>query len=138
MIVPALMRLRAIKIMPTSTGATTMTGYTVMTGTTSLGDVLVNVSSMTVYTFTNDTADMSNCNDTCAQTWIPVTVTEGIVPVAAPGIIGTLGVITRTDGTYQVTFNDMPLYTYSQDSQPGDVKGQGVGNRWYVVPVNQP
>jgi len=39
----------------------------------------------------------------------------------------------RTDGTYQVTANDMPLYYWYEDKQPGDVLGQGVGDVWWVL-----
>ncbi len=37
------------------------------------------------------------------------------------------------DGTYQVTYNGMPLYYYIDDKAPGDVTGQGKGEVWYVV-----
>ncbi len=49
------------------------------------------------------------------------------------GLQGTFGVITRSDGGRQVTFNGIPLYLYAKDVKPGDTNGQGVGNIWFVV-----
>ena len=37
------------------------------------------------------------------------------------------------DGSEQATYNGWPLYYFAQDSAPGDVNGQGVGDVWYVV-----
>jgi predicted lipoprotein with Yx(FWY)xxD motif len=47
--------------------------------------------------------------------------------------MGTLGVTERTDGTYQVTYNDMPLYYWIKDVVPGDATGQNVGEVWFIV-----
>ena len=40
---------------------------------------------------------------------------------------GKLSVVDRPDGTSQVTFNGMPLYSFVQDS-PGQVTGDGVSD----------
>jgi hypothetical protein len=50
-----------------------------------------------------------------------------------PGISGTLSAIDRTDGSQQMTYNDIPLYYYAADTKPGDTTGQDVGDVWYVV-----
>jgi predicted lipoprotein with Yx(FWY)xxD motif len=44
-----------------------------------------------------------------------------------------LGTITRSDGTTQVTYNNMPLYFFFKDQKAGDTNGQGVGSVWYVA-----
>ena len=49
------------------------------------------------------------------------------------GVTGTVGTITTPDGKKQVTVNGMPVYLWEKDKAPGDVKGQGVGNVWYLV-----
>ena len=36
--------------------------------------------------------------------------------------------VERTDQTYQLTFNDMPLYFYAQDTKPGETSGQNVND----------
>src|SRR5215213_3972647 len=54
-------------------------------------------------------------------------------PLFPPGISGTLSAIDRTDGSQQMTYNDIPLYYYAKDDEPGDAYGQDVGDIWYVV-----
>lgn len=49
------------------------------------------------------------------------------------GVTGKVGVITTDAGTRQVTLNGMPLYLYSKDTAPGDVKGQGFNKIWWVI-----
>jgi LPXTG-motif cell wall-anchored protein len=97
----------------------------------SLGSVLVGPNGMTLYYYTKDTANVSNCTGACAQAWPPLTVTGA--PTAGAGVSGTLGVLTRADGSQQVTYNGWPLYYYVGDQKPGDANGQNVGGVWYVA-----
>ena len=97
----------------------------------SLGTILTDSNGMTLYRFTNDQANMSNCTGQCATLWPPL-LSQGS-PVAGTGVAGMLGTITRQDGSTQVTYNGIPLYLYSKDTKPGDTNGQGVGNIWFVV-----
>jgi predicted lipoprotein with Yx(FWY)xxD motif/uncharacterized cupredoxin-like copper-binding protein len=101
-----------------------------------LGSYLSDPQGLTLYLFTNDTVPgESACYDDCAQAWPPLTA-EG--PLALPGFVeGELGTIERTDGTSQVTYNGIPLYYFARDENPGDVNGQGVGERWYIVAPGQ-
>jgi predicted lipoprotein with Yx(FWY)xxD motif len=98
-----------------------------------LGKILTDGKGMTLYLYTPDKENVSNCYDQCAVNWPPLLVGEGLEPVAGEGLTGKLGVTDRTDGGRQVTYNGMPLYYWIKDSQPGDVTGQGVGNVWFVV-----
>jgi predicted lipoprotein with Yx(FWY)xxD motif len=90
---------------------------------------------MTVYLFEGDKGQASSCSGTCASAWPPVTT------ASAPTASGTansasLGTITRSDGTKQVSYNGHPLYFFVQDKDSGDAYGQGVkafGADWYVV-----
>jgi predicted lipoprotein with Yx(FWY)xxD motif len=43
-------------------------------------------------------------------------------------VTGTLGQLTRADGTSQVTYNGMPLYGWKNDTKAGDVTGQGINS----------
>jgi hypothetical protein len=55
---------------------------------------------------------------------------------AGSGVTGTLGTITRSDGTMQATYDGHPLYTYAGDSAPGQNKGNGLnvsGGLWYEM-----
>ncbi len=102
-------------------------------GDDNLGDFLIGPDGMTLYLFTNDAADVSNCYDQCAANWPPLLVAEGETPTAGEGVPGELGVITREDGGLQVTYDGVPLYYWFNDVVPGDATGQDVGGVWYVV-----
>jgi predicted lipoprotein with Yx(FWY)xxD motif len=76
----------------------------------------------TLYSFAPDTATASKCKGSCAQIWPPATG-----PAAAgQDITGTLGMITRADGSTQATYDGHPLYTYTADTAPGQAKGNGL------------
>jgi predicted lipoprotein with Yx(FWY)xxD motif len=98
-----------------------------------LGKILTDGQGMTLYLFTKDAANVSNCYDQCAVNWPPLMVAAGAEPTAGEGVPGQLGVIERTDGSRQVTYNGMPVYYFAKDSQPGDTNGQYVGDVWFVV-----
>lgn len=98
-----------------------------------LGSILVDGKGMTLYMFTKDSANTSNCYDKCAKSWPPLVTSSGS-PAAAAGLDASkFGTTMRTDGTTQVTYNGWPLYYFAKDHQPGDVTGQGVGSVWYVL-----
>lgn len=100
----------------------------------SLGSFLTSpVTGMTLYSYSPDTPGVSNCNGQCAVNWPPYIVEPGVTLAGAAGISGQLGTFTRADGSLQLTYKGVPLYTYIKDKQPGDTVGQGVGGVWYVV-----
>ena len=110
-------------------------GTALKTATISGATVVTNAGGFTLYWFAPDTATKSNCNGSCAQIWPPV---KGPVTAGA-GITGTLGTITRSDGTIQATYNGHPLYTYTADTAPGQASGNGVnanGGVWHEVTVS--
>ena len=97
--------------------------------------VLTNAKGLTLYWFAPDTATKSVCNGSCAQYWPPV---PGHVTAGA-GVTGTLGTITRSDGSSQATYNGHPLYTYVSDSAPGQANGNNLnvnGGLWHEVTVS--
>jgi predicted lipoprotein with Yx(FWY)xxD motif len=100
---------------------------------TSLGDIVVDGTGMTVYIFDKDTANSgtSACSGDCLDAWPPVTPTSE--SPAVDGVTGEVSTITREDGTIQITLGGLPLYTYTPDEAAGDVTGQGVGGVWWVV-----
>jgi predicted lipoprotein with Yx(FWY)xxD motif len=110
--------------------------YALETADTSLGTVVVDLNGMTVYVFDKDTQNSgtSVCEGDCLATWPSVTATDDAPE--AEGVTGTLGTITRTDGSKQVTLNGWPLYLFAGDRAAGDVTGQGVGGVWWVVGAN--
>ena len=71
-----------------------------------------------LYVFTPDTGTSSNCNDDCAANWPPLTVTMADDVAAGTGVTGTLGTITRADGSLQVTLGGHPLYYFKTTRPP--------------------
>jgi len=111
------------------------TGPDVLKARTVAGvNLLTNASGLTLYWFAPDSTTKSVCYGSCAAYWPPVTGT----PTAGPGVTGTLGTITRTDGTRQATYDGHPLYTYIGDSAPGTASGNNInlnGGLWHDVPI---
>lgn len=102
------------------------------------GQILVTTDGRTLYTNTGDTPKALKCTDSsCTGYWPPYNVDTQ--PTAAEGLPGSLGTITRPDGSLQVTYNNQPLYTFYQDKQPGEAGGNGFsdsGGTWNVVSLN--
>jgi predicted lipoprotein with Yx(FWY)xxD motif len=99
-----------------------------------LGAFLVDAKGMTLYVYEKDSAGVSNCTGQCLANW-PALVATGTL-TAGSGVTGTLGSFTRSDGTKQVTYNNMPLYYFIADKKPGDTVGEGKGGVWFVAPVS--
>jgi len=73
----------------------------------------VGATPIVVYTYSKDTKGHSACTGTCALKWPPVLTTA---PPQATGLAtSSLGEITRSDGTRQLTFHAKPLYFYSEE-----------------------
>ncbi len=103
-----------------------------------LGTIVSDASGRTLYVFTNDEPNVSNCTGGCPQNWPPL-LTVGD-PTAEEGVASDiLGTITRADGSTQVTYNGRPLYHFAKDEKPGDAKGQNLIDKWFVVsPEGEP
>ena len=74
-------------------------GTTLMVKTIGGTQVLTNSAGFTLYWFGPDTSTTSNCSGSCATFWPPV---KGPA-TAGSGVTGTVGVITRSDGSMQAT-----------------------------------
>jgi predicted lipoprotein with Yx(FWY)xxD motif len=97
-----------------------------------LGTVLVDAEGMTVYEFTVDKGSKSECYGGCESAWPPV-VAEG-KPTAGEGAMSSaLGTTKRKDGTMQVTYDGHPLYTFAEDSAPGEANGNEADGTWFVL-----
>jgi predicted lipoprotein with Yx(FWY)xxD motif len=112
---------------------------TVKVRSVSLGKILVNGNSQTLYLFEKDKNGKSACSGACATNWPPL-LTKG-KPKASGGVKSALlGTTKRADGTTQVTYNKHPLYRFKGDqSKVGATKGEGLdafGAEWYVVGTN--
>jgi len=96
--------------------------------------VLVDAQGMSLYIFTRDTADVSNCSGNCLKAWPAVSLTPAEVENVKAS--KTFGVITRADGLKQLTLEHRPLYYYVGDENPGDRVGQGMGGVWFLLKAN--
>jgi predicted lipoprotein with Yx(FWY)xxD motif len=103
---------------------------------TSLGKVLVDGRGMTLYTLSADGRDRSTCSTQCLQFW------PAVAPAKGSRLTVTTGKTETPDGTAIATVAGHPVYSFSQDQQPGDVNGEGVeefGGVWHAVsPSGQP
>ena len=110
---------------------------TELTGTTvkRMGKVVVDQEGWVLYRFDSDKskpAAKSTCDGDCAKVWPPAYTEDG-----KPEIKGVdpddIGVVTRTDGTKQLTIGNWPVYRYAGDKKPGQWLGQNVGAKWFVI-----
>jgi predicted lipoprotein with Yx(FWY)xxD motif len=84
--------------------------------------VLVDAQGMTLYHLSAEQNGKFICTSSCTGIWHPLTVAAGSTPAG----VASLGTVKRPEGTEQVTYKGMPLYTFAQDTAEGDVKGQGI------------
>ncbi len=110
-----------------------------VTTNSTIGAYLTDANGRALYLFEKDNAGESNCDSACAQAWPPF-VAQGTPSATNPQLqADKLSTSQRSDGTQQVTYAGHPLYYFSQDTGPGDTKGQGVkafGAEWYLVAPN--
>ncbi|MFD9701486.1 hypothetical protein [Lentzea sp. NPDC059081] len=100
-----------------------------------LEPAVVNGKGLSVYWFSDDPVNggVSKCNDECAKTWPAITVTKGS-KLFFPGIRReNIGFIKRQDGQTQVTIGGRPIYLFDKDKKAGDILGQNVGGKWFVI-----
>jgi predicted lipoprotein with Yx(FWY)xxD motif len=103
------------------------------------GNVLVDSTGRALYANDQETGGMVLCDGACLSFWTPLTVN------GAPkggSLTGKLGIVTRPNGSKQVTYNGKLLYTFYLDD-PGKVGGDGFDDAfggqqftWHVVHAN--
>jgi predicted lipoprotein with Yx(FWY)xxD motif len=115
--------------------AATSGGGTVKAATNStFGSLIVSSAGMTLYHYTPDKHGTIKCTGQCASFWPPLVVKSGVTLKAGAGISAAkLKTVKRPDGKTQVAYAGFPLYRYSGDKKPGDVKGQGFQKIWFAV-----
>jgi predicted lipoprotein with Yx(FWY)xxD motif len=112
--------------------ATRTTPTKVTLHATNLGKVLAMSTGRTLYLYTPDGKNKSNCTGSCLAYWPPL-LTVG-KPLAGTGVKkALLGTTRRPNGKLQVTYNGHPLYHYTGDYGAGQTYGEGTDGTWYVV-----
>jgi predicted lipoprotein with Yx(FWY)xxD motif len=92
-----------------------------------IGRVVTTVAGATLYTFDGDQNGESSCYDDCAKHWPP------LIALSTATAHWRMSLTRRADGQQQWLYDGKPLYTYVNDTMPGDMNGDNVGNAWHVV-----
>ena len=111
-------------------------GTTFTLQATTLGQVISTEGGLSLYVFNTDTpgagatAPVSSCNGGCLTTW-PIYSGN---PVSVPsGLLASDFGSFDHGGVMQSTYKGWPLYRYTPDTAVGDVKGEGINNKWYTA-----
>ena len=99
-----------------------------------IGYVLAEANHQVVYTYSKDKKNgKPTCTGACAETWIPATGT----PEAGPADVfpAQFGLVTRANGTKQITYNGLPLYLLKGAAGLATT-GNGQGGVWHVVKLS--
>lgn len=117
--------------------ATAPAGPLVSTASRTVGGgpetVLTDSRGRTLYYFTPEKDGKIVTTADTLETWPVLAAGSATTPSSGQPLPGKLGIVTRPDGTRQVTYNEFPLYTFTGDKTPGDTSGQGVGGRWFAM-----
>jgi predicted lipoprotein with Yx(FWY)xxD motif len=101
---------------------------------TAIGYVLAEANRQVVYTYSKDKkGGKPTCTGACAATWLPATGT----PEAGPADVfpAQFGLVTRANGTKQITYNGLPLYLLKGAAGLATT-GNGQGGVWHVVKLS--
>jgi predicted lipoprotein with Yx(FWY)xxD motif len=125
----------AAAVLTTAAGAANHSGAAIKLRQSSLGRIIVDSHSRTLYLWAHDTHHKSTCYGACAAYWPPLT-TRGKPRAIAGARKALLGTTKRRDGRLQVTYHGHPLYRFAGDTKPGQTSGEGLtdfGGRWDPV-----
>ena len=103
----------------------------VVDGGPETGFVMTDHRGFAVYGTIAETPDVLVCIDECTDVWLPLeprgnSVHERLDPEK-------FGTFERPDGTQQVTYNNIPLYLWTGDSDVGVTGGAGVAGTWFAL-----
>ncbi len=100
--------------------------------------LLTTTAGRTLYTLSVEKHGKFVCTmeSGCTGIWHPLTVVAGVTPQGPVK----LGTVARPEGTVQVTYRGLPLYTFASDKKPGQVKGEGLKDVgvWHAAFVPTP
>lgn len=97
--------------------------------------ILINAQGITLYYRTSDAPPATVCSAGCASLWHPFIVSGSGAPTSTTSLPGTLTTVTDANGN-QVEYNGHPLYTFSGDTAPGQITGNGIMGNWFVATPN--
>ncbi len=115
---------------------------TILLATSStLGSYLTDTLGNTLYYFSNDYNGQNNCAGGCAAVWPIYYAGEITQSGLGAGLdIADFATVTTSSGAKQTTYKTWPLYYFAPvvsganvRESPGETRGEGVGNVWYVA-----
>jgi predicted lipoprotein with Yx(FWY)xxD motif len=96
-------------------------------------NVLADAQGFTLYTLSGEQGGKFLCTSSaCVAKWHPVSAS------AVSSSVGGLTTVKRPDGSAQLAYKGMPLYSFVGDKSPGEASGQGVkdnGGTWNAATV---
>lgn len=100
--------------------------------------LLTTTSGRTLYSLSAERHGKFICTESsgCTSIWHPLTVASGVMPKGPVK----LGTIHRPEGTIQVTYRGLPLYTFTGDKKRGQTKGEGLKDvgTWHPASISSP
>jgi predicted lipoprotein with Yx(FWY)xxD motif len=84
--------------------------------------LLVNRRGKTLYHLSVERHGKFICtNSSCLSLWSPLLIPRRTTPTG----VASLATVKRPDGHLQVTYKGAPLYSFTRDKKPGDLRGNG-------------
>ena len=87
-------------------------------------DVLADSAGKTLYSAAVEKGGEIHCVAACTSFWKPMLASSADAEKAATDVDANLGVVKRPDGDEQLTFDGLPLYTFTEEG-PGKLDGDG-------------
>jgi predicted lipoprotein with Yx(FWY)xxD motif len=87
-------------------------------------DVLADSAGKTLYSAAVEKDGKVLCVEACTSFWAPVLASPADAEEAAGALDADLGVVKRPDGEQQLTFDGLPLYTFTEEAA-GKLDGDG-------------
>lgn len=101
------------------------------------GAVLASLRGRTLYSLSVEKHGRFKCEAACLSAWHPLLISEGVRPMGPVK----LGTVKRPEGSFQVTYRGLPLYTFAEDTAKGETNGEGLKDvgTWHAArPPAQP
>lgn len=103
------------------------------TNNTTFGSILTDSTGRALYFFSNDAQGAPTCTGGCTANWPTFYVEADKLTVDSTLNKADFTTVTRPDGSKQTAYKGWPLYYYVSDAAAGEVKGDNVGNIWFVA-----
>lgn len=95
---------------------------------------LVNEDGMSLYMNSAAPVGESSCYGDCLEIFFPALVRiNDTITLAKDLEEEKLGYIKRDDDGQQLAYNKYALFFFRNDTQPGDIKGQGYNSTWFLL-----